>query len=115
MLVVDRSGSIGTDNWAEVVKYMKDRVRRTAFTDAGGNRLGIVVFSSDAFVACTMQYSAADLLSCIDGIVYTGGWTNTAQAIALAGAQLQVYSSQSRIRLIEGVFQGVAEGMHWGL
>ena len=103
MLVVDRSGSIGTPNWQKVVEYMKDRVGRTDFTDARGNRLGIVVYSTWSLVVCDMQYDAAALLACIDGIVYTGGWTNTAQGIWDAGAQLQQHSSSSRKRVIEGL------------
>ena len=103
MLVVDRSGSIGTADWQEMVKYTKDRVGRTEFTDGNGNRLGIVAFSTSSAVVCAMQHDAQALLACIDRIVYTGGWTNTAQGIWDAGAQLQRYSSSSRTRLIEGV------------
>ena len=103
ILVVDRSGSIGTENWQQVVKYMKDRVGRIDFTGASGNRLGIVVYSTFSSVACALQHNAADLLRCIDGIQYTGGWTNTAQGIQDAGTQLDQYSSSSRTRLIEGM------------
>ena len=103
MLVVDRSGSIGRSNWEEVVKYMKDRVRRTAFTDASGIRLGIVVYSTLSAVECPLQYDAGALLRCIEGIVYTGGWMNTLQGLLDAGAELQAHSDSSRIRAIEGV------------
>jgi len=109
MLVVDRSGSIGRSNWEEVVKYMKDRVRRTAFTDASGIRLGIVVYSTLSAVECPLQYDAGALLRCIEGMVYTGGWTNTLQGLLDAGAELQAHSDSSRIRAIEVITDGRAQ------
>jgi hypothetical protein len=109
MLVVDRSGSIGTENWKQMVAYMKDRVTRTPFTDVSGNRIGIVTYSTYAELACPLQFNRADLLDCIDRIVYTGGWTNTAQGIFDAGTQLDADSSPSRTRVIEVITDGVSQ------
>ena len=103
VLVVDRSGSIGTYNWQKMVAYMKDRVTRTRFTTDSGNRLGIVAYSSTSELVCPMLSNKGALLACIDEIAYNGGLTNTAHAIGDAGEQLDLLSSSSRIRLIEGV------------
>ena len=109
MLVVDRSSSIGADNWQRVVEYMQDRVRRTEFSDAAGHRMGIVAYATDSEVVCPLQHNVAGLLACIGGIRYTGGWTNTAQGLKDAGAELGRQSNRSRTRVIEGV-RGAGEG-----
>ena len=109
MLVVDRSSSIGADNWQRVVEYMQDRVRRTEFSDAAGHQMGIVAYATDSEVVCPLQHNVAGLLACIGGIRYTGGWTNTAQGLKDAGAELGRQSNRSRTRVIEGV-RGAGEG-----
>ena len=38
---------------------------RTKFTDASGNRIGLVVNSTYSQVACPLQFNRADLLDCI--------------------------------------------------
>ena len=101
ILVVDRSGSIGSTNWREMVKYMKSRVAGTNFTGPTGHRIGIVGFASSAAVVCPLSSSGQSLLNCIDGIVYTRGGTSTHVALELAGRQ---FLSSTRLRSIEGVW-----------
>ena len=108
MLVVDRSGSIGTSNWPHVIAYVKDRVNRTQFTGWDGNRMGVVAFSSAAEVVCPLTHEQDELMECIDAIVFTGGGTNTHKAIDLAGQMQQGCNGTNRTRLIEVITDGVS-------
>ena len=101
--MVDRSGSIGSTNWQEMVRYMKSRVEGTVFNGPQGHRVGIVGYSSSASLLCPLDYSKDNLLRCIDSIVYTGGGTYTDRGIDEAGLHLDEESSPDRIRSIEGV------------
>ena len=108
VLVVDRSGSIGTSNWPHVIAYVKDRVNRTQFTGWDGNRMGVVAFSSAAEVVCPLTHEQDELMECIDAIVFTGGGTNTREAIDLAGQMQQGCNGTNRTRLIEVITDGVS-------
>ena len=103
LLVVDRSGSIGTTNWRKVVDYKKARVDGVTFSGAAGNRIGVVAFATQSSVECPITSDKAQLLSCIDDIGYTGGWTYMADAIQLAGDHMDRMSSSQRTRVIERV------------
>ena len=103
MLVVDRSGSIGITDWGKVAQFMEHRVDGVTFTGASGNRMGVVAFSTTSQVVCPLTHNKAELLTCINAIVYTEGGTNTADAITLAGQHLGQYSDPSRTRVMEGV------------
>ena len=100
MMVVDRSGSIGLDNWQVMVRYLRDRVNRTDFNNT---RMGIVAYASTSSTMCGLQETVAEVSDCIDSMTWTGGWTNTAAGIAMAGEVLAESSGADRRQLIEGL------------
>lgn len=87
-------------------QYAKNRVLGTKFTDGNGNRIGIVTFSTRAGVECPLTSVQADLLACIDAIVYQGYTTNTALALKIAGTHLDAMSDPARRRTVEVVTDG---------
>ena len=103
VLVLDRSGSVGVDGWAKTVSYAKARISSTRFTDATGNRIGVVSFSTAAQVECALSHNEASLLKCINSIQGPDGWTNTPEALRTAESLL---SSTTRTRAIEVVTDG---------
>lgn len=106
VILVDRSGSIGEDNFDLVKKYLRKRVNGTTFTGATGNRIGIVGFDDTVEQLCEMTHDKRTLLACVDNIQYTGGSTYTASGIDLAGEQFDMQSSLTRIRVMEVVTDG---------
>lgn len=106
VILVDRSGSIGDDNFELVRGYLRNRVSRTNFTDPTGNRIGIVGFDDTVEQLCEMTHNKQALLTCIEGIQYTGGSTFTSSGIDLAGEQFDTQSSLTRTRVMEVVTDG---------
>lgn len=106
VILIDRSGSIGDDNFDSVKNYLKKRVASTNFTDPTGNRIGIVGFDDTVEQLCEMTHDKQALLACVNTIQYTGGATYTASGIDLAGEQFDMQSSLTRTRLMEVVTDG---------
>ena len=75
----------------------------TPFNDAAGNRIGIVSFSTDVILECPLRYKPDVIRKRTDDINYLGGRTNTAEAIQVAGQELEKSSSADRYRIIEGM------------
>jgi uncharacterized protein YegL len=105
MVVMDESGSIGTDNFetaknftCEVVKAFEENINN------GNIRTGVITFDSDHRTQIPMQqYSFADLHSQIMGLSYRRGGTLIGSAMEYATEQINIASpdpSRRKIMLV---------------
>lgn len=85
MLVMDESGSIGPENFQKMKNFARDLLRNFKI---GPNdmRVAVIKFSSSAYrVFNFYTYSSfEDTSAALLNIVYSGGGTNTAEALRLA-------------------------------
>ena len=86
VFVLDTSGSIGAPNFQEVRTFTRDFADTllTNETDTSNNRIGIVLFQSQATVTFPLSSAVTlkrDLLSLIENLPYSGGGTNTADGL----------------------------------
>jgi len=94
MLVLDESGSIGTDNF-EVAKDFANEITASFQTgiDNGDINVGVITFDSDHRTQIPMQaYSYADLSALISGLSYRRGGTLIGAAIDYANEEFLVAS-----------------------
>ena len=106
VFVVDRSGSIGSDNFQKVRNYLVSRINAATFTDASGVRMGIVAFGTDTAEICGLQFSKSAVVSCAENIVYPTSlqWTDTPAGIKKGGQLLDAVSCNpaDRFCILEG-------------
>ena len=88
VFAIDQSGSIGAPNFEKVKAYLTKRINMMTFDSASGPRMAVLGFSTSNRWYCRLQFDSASLLSCVAGMPFTGGWTNTPEAIREAGAEL---------------------------
>jgi len=83
IFVVDESGSIGARNFNMMRLFLSHLVSRLD-VDTGITRVGIVTFSSNVGTVINLRdhSSVSSLQSAILSLVYSGGGTNTARALA---------------------------------
>ena len=103
MFTLDTSGSIGAPNFQEVRTFTRDfadTLLRNE-TDTSNNRIGVVLFQSQATVTFALNSSVTpkqQLLQLIENLPYSGGGTNTADG--LDHMRLQAWRSEiSTVRL----------------
>ena len=85
VFVVDRSESVGSDNWEKFKEFIKDVLMQADIND-GSVRVGLIVFSTAVQIEFNLNtYSTkTDVYNAIDAIPYIDkGWTNTAAALEL--------------------------------
>ena len=84
MFVIDTSGSIRRRRWPLVQQFVKDVISKM---EVGLNRarIGVISYADDAIFRFSLdQYSSKkDILTAIDRLPYTGGKTNTADALEM--------------------------------
>jgi len=83
ILLVDGSGSIGSDNFAKVKSFLSKLVGRMDI-DSGNTRVGLVTFSTNVGSGFNLSaYSTvASVQAAISSLSYLDGQTNTADALA---------------------------------
>ena len=84
--MLDTSGSIGALNFQEVRRFTRDFTDTLLIneTDTSNNRIGIVLFESEATVIFPLDSAVTqkrDLLSLIENLTYSRGGTNTADGL----------------------------------
>ena len=84
IFILDGSGSVGTSNFDKVRDFVRGFVNEL---EIGANRtqVGIIRYSTSAEVVFHLneRHIKSTLLEAIDNIPYTGGFTNTADALCL--------------------------------
>ena len=111
VFVVDRSGSVGPTNFEAVRRYLIERVERAEFTGPGGNRFGVVAYDSSSRIECALSHNESLLLSCIRFMPYTGGGTNTADAIRTARL-LHNGTQANRSKVIDVITDGASNNRY---
>lgn len=90
-VIMDRSGSVGGDNFEKAKQFVISLVHKLQIS-SHGTRIGIIPYHSDAEVAvkfADVAYQTPDAMTrLIKGIHYTHGLTRTDKAIELANTQL---------------------------
>ena len=84
MFVLDSSGSIGSTNFQKMRNFV-NKVVNDLEIGPTRTQVGVIVFSSSAFISFNLStYSSRETLtSAVNQITYSGGGTNTAQALNL--------------------------------
>ncbi|MBQ8653671.1 MAG: VWA domain-containing protein [Clostridia bacterium] len=113
VLVVDVSGSMGrSDSSKDLLDYAKDAASafsRTLLSINPASRVGVVEFSSAAFVVSSLKglNDQSALLSAIGGI-HLGGNTNTGSGYATAASLLESEAMSGRRRMVLMITDGLA-------
>ena len=83
VFVVDESGSIGSNNFAKMKSFISQLVGRMDI-DSGNTRVGLVTFSSNVGAGFNLSdhNTVASVQLAISSLSYSGGFTNTAGALA---------------------------------
>ena len=84
VFVIDTSGSIGNENFQLIRKFTAD-ITTELINESLGSAVGVILFSSTAHIEfnLTAHTSLDALLSAIRELDYSGGGTNTADALTL--------------------------------
>ena len=93
VFVIDASGSISTSYFQQIRELTANITARLIY-NFPQSRVGVILFSSSAHILHTYDNLSA-LLSAIDNLPYSGGGTNTAEALTL----LLSSSQNGRLRL----------------
>ena len=82
VIILDASTSVGQDNFQKMLQFVKDFLAN-ADIDSGNVQAGILTYSTSVKIEFQIgQYkTSTELQKAIDGIPYTYGSTNTADAI----------------------------------
>jgi hypothetical protein len=81
VLVLDGSGSVGTQGWYATQRFAKDMVDRMYLDDNDGALVGVVLFSRKSEIVHQMSGNKKDLDSAIAGMKFPRSWTMTGEAI----------------------------------
>ncbi|XP_069108493.1 collagen alpha-4(VI) chain-like [Argopecten irradians] len=89
VFVIDSSTSVGTTNFLRMLKFVKD-ILAFAEIDSGRIRVGAITYSTGVYIQFHLNSftSKSQVLSAIDNIPFTGGSTNTADALLTMKSQL---------------------------
>lgn len=107
VFVIDASGSIGT-SYFQQIRELTANITTRVIHNSPQSTVGVILFSSTARIFQTYTTLNA-LLSAIDNLPYSGGGTNTAEALTLllsssqnGRLQLRHYSSKFAIIVTDG-------------
>ena len=101
LLLLERSDAVGAQNFEELRAFAQRRIAATGFTDSSGMRIGVIVFSDTATVACSLTHLSATLQTCVTGLSYTGGVTNTHLAFDAAHARFTAVTPSTKCKTVE--------------
>ena len=98
MFVVDESGSIGSDDFNLMKSFLSQLVSRLDI-DSGSTRVGLVTYSTRVGTTITLNAhtSVASLQSAIMALSYSGGNTNTADALSYVRTSMLTSSAGDRV------------------
>ena len=84
VFVIDTSGSIGSSRF-ELIKEFTANITTELITSSPNSAVGVILFASSAYIRFNLQtYTSLNaLLSAIDNLPYSGGGTDTAEALTL--------------------------------
>ena len=84
VFVIDTSGSIGISNF-QLIKEFTANITTTLISNSPNSAVGVILFASNAHIEFDLQtYTSLNaLLSAIDNLPYSGGGTDTDEALTL--------------------------------
>ena len=100
VFVVDESGSIGSNDFNLMKSFLSQLVSRLDI-DSGSTRVGLVTYSTRVGTTINLNAhtSVASLQSAIMALSYSGGKTNTADALAYVRTSMLTSSAGDRINV----------------
>ena len=82
---IDTSGSIGHSSFQVLKQFLSDLVLHEI---SDSSRIGFYMFATDVNKSRDIQYwNQTDLANFVDGLWWSGGWTNTVQLLSDALVQ----------------------------
>ena len=90
MFVIDTSGSIGRDNF-QLIREFTANLTTELIRNSPRSAVGVILFASNAHIEFNLQAhtNLSELLTAIAGLPYSGGGTNTAEALRLLSSTAQ--------------------------
>ena len=84
VFVIDTSGSIGSTRF-QLIKEFTANITTKLITSSPNSAVGVILFANSAYIRFNLQtYTSLNaLLSAIDNLPYSGGGTDTAEALTL--------------------------------
>ena len=84
VFVIDTSGSIGSSRF-ELIKEFTSNITTELISNSPNSAVGVILFASSAYIRFNLQtYTTLnELLSAIDNLPYSGGGTDTDEALTL--------------------------------
>ena len=84
VFVIDTSGSIGSSNF-QIIREFVSSIATELINNSPRSSVGVILFSSSAYIHFSLQtYTSLNaLLSAIDNLPYSGGGTDTDEALEL--------------------------------
>ena len=84
VFVIDTSGSIGEDNF-QLIREFTANLTIELIHNFPGSAVGVILFASNAHIEFNLQAhtNLSELLTAIADLPYSGGFTNTAEALTL--------------------------------
>ena len=82
VFVIDTSGSIGGNNF-QLIREFTANLTIDLIQNFPGSEVGVILFASDAHIEFSLQANLSELLTAIADLPYSGGGTNTAEALTL--------------------------------
>ena len=91
MFVIDTSGSIGSDNF-QLIREFTANLTTELIRNFPRSAVGVILFASNAHIEFNLQAhtNLSELLPAIDQLPYSGGRTNTAEALRLLSSTAQI-------------------------
>ena len=82
--MIDTSGSIGRDNF-QLIREFTANLTTELIRNFPGSAVGVILFASNAHIEFNLQAhtNLSELLTAITDLPYSGGGTNTAEALTL--------------------------------
>ena len=82
--MIDTSGSIGSSRFQLIREFTAD-ITTELIRNSPGSSVGVILFNSNAHIQFSLQTytSLSSLLSAINNLPYSGGGTDTAEALTL--------------------------------
>ena len=106
VFVIDTSGSIGSSRF-QLIREFAANITTELIRNSPKSSVGVILFGSNAHIQFSLQTytSLSSLLSAINNLTYSGGGTNTAEALTLllSAAQngvLGLRSESSKVAVI---------------
>ena len=104
--MLDTSGSIGADNF-QLIRELVANITVELFNKLPNTLVGVILFANNAHIEFNVQTytSLSTLISAIDNLPYSGGGTDTAEALTLLlstakSGRLRLRGDSSKIAIV---------------